>query len=343
MSRRAPFVLATCLAIVSIALPAAAQTSFTDVAGVHEPAITALGEAGVVAGCEEDRFCPESGLTRGQVASLLARSLDLDTSATEASPRFRDTADSVHAPAIEAIAAAGITGGCTESDFCPTDRVSRGQLATLIQRAFELPAASEGRYFDDIAGNVHAPAVESLAAAGVAAGCTPIAFCPGGQLTRAQGASFLARALDLVDRVDVAPYDERRAQHDRDRERRAQEAVAATGERAVEVALDQVGTPYRYGGNGPAGFDCSGLTGYAWRAAGVDLPRTSSDQHRATTRIDRADLQPGDLVFYHQPVSHVAMYIGDGRIVEAPSSGGHVRVSDSGLSRSDITGYGRPS
>jgi peptidoglycan DL-endopeptidase CwlO len=106
--------------------------------------------------------------------------------------------------------------------------------------------------------------------------------------------------------------------------------------------MAQVGKPYRWGGNGPNSFDCSGLTSFAWARAGVDLPRTSRDQYAGTTRISRGDLRPGDLIFYHSPISHVAMYIGDGRVVEAPNSGNNVRVRDDGLTRSGIVGYGRP-
>jgi peptidoglycan DL-endopeptidase CwlO len=115
---------------------------------------------------------------------------------------------------------------------------------------------------------------------------------------------------------------------------------------AVDTALAQVGKPYQWGGSGPNSFDCSGLTSFAWRAAGVDITRTSRSQWAATKRISRSDLQPGDLVFYSRSgpagISHVAMYIGNGQIVEASRAGIPVRVSGTGLSRSDIIGYGRP-
>lgn len=111
---------------------------------------------------------------------------------------------------------------------------------------------------------------------------------------------------------------------------------------AVDTALDQVGKPYRWGGGGPDSFDCSGLTSFAWRAAGVSLPHSSRAQFSATTRISRGDLQPGDLVFFGSPIHHVAMYIGGGDVVEASRSGVPVRVSSRALGRSDIAGYGRP-
>lgn len=117
---------------------------------------------------------------------------------------------------------------------------------------------------------------------------------------------------------------------------------------AVDTAMAQVGKPYQWGGSGPNSFDCSGLTSYAWRAAGVELPRTSQSQYHGTTRVSRSQLQAGDLVFYSSNgapsgIGHVAMYTGSGgSVVEAPYTGANVRVRGDGLSRSDILGYGRP-
>jgi cell wall-associated NlpC family hydrolase len=319
--------------------PAAANTSFRDVTGsVHAPAVSALATEDIVRGCTDDRFCPSRGLTRGQVASILFRALDL--SPATGGSRFDDTGTSVHRAAIDAVAEAGVTLGCTSRSFCPNDPISRGQLATLLVRALEVPAAPAGTYFTD-SGGVHGSSIDALAVAGIAQGCSLVEFCSGDRLSRAQGATFVARGLQLVPRVELASFSEREAQH------RAASASAATttssaGARAVAVAVAQVGKPYQWGGNGPSSFDCSGLTRYAWRAAGVELPRVSRDQYSGTRRISRSDLQPGDLIFYHSPISHVAMYIGDGRVVEAPYSGNQVRISSTGLTRSGIVGYGRP-
>ena len=92
---------------------------------------------------------------------------------------------------------------------------------------------------------------------------------------------------------------------------------------AIQYAMAQVGDAYVYGAAGPDAFDCSGLTMMAWAQAGVSLPHSSSAQYNTGTRVSSSDLQPGDLVFYYSPISHVGMYIGNGQIVHAanPSSG----------------------
>ncbi|MBA3523621.1 MAG: C40 family peptidase, partial [Geodermatophilaceae bacterium] len=95
---------------------------------------------------------------------------------------------------------------------------------------------------------------------------------------------------------------------------------------AVDTALAQVGDPYVWGGGGPDTFDCSGLTSYAYAAAGINLPHSSSMQATMGQYVPRDQLQPGDLVFFYSPVSHVGMYIGNGEMVHAPNSGGSVSI-----------------
>ena len=92
---------------------------------------------------------------------------------------------------------------------------------------------------------------------------------------------------------------------------------------ALDFALAQVGKAYAWGGNGPSAYDCSGLTTAAYKQAGITLPRTSYSQWTVGTPVSLAELQPGDLVFYYSDISHVGIYIGDGRIVHAanPTSG----------------------
>lgn len=99
-------------------------------------------------------------------------------------------------------------------------------------------------------------------------------------------------------------------------------------------ALGQIGRPYRYGGTSPdSGFDCSGLVQYVYGLQGIRLPRTTREQHRAGDRIDLDEAVPGDLLFYRfgrGGIDHVAMYLGDGQAVHAPSTGRHVIVAPVG-------------
>jgi len=107
--------------------------------------------------------------------------------------------------------------------------------------------------------------------------------------------------------------------------------VAAGSEAAqiiVDTAMAQRGKPYVWAASGPNAFDCSGLTSYAYRAAGIDLPRASRLQAQVGRAVSRAELQPGDLVAFYSPVSHIGIYIGNGQMVHAPTSGDMVKVSN---------------
>jgi peptidoglycan DL-endopeptidase CwlO len=108
---------------------------------------------------------------------------------------------------------------------------------------------------------------------------------------------------------------------------------------AVAYARAQVGKPYCYGGAGPGCYDCSGLTMMAWRQAGVSLPHSSASQFNVGRRISASELQPGDLIFYYSPISHVSIYIGGGQRISATHTGDYVRVQSLG---SSIVGYARP-
>ena len=96
------------------------------------------------------------------------------------------------------------------------------------------------------------------------------------------------------------------------------------GAKLVRVAAGLIGTPYKYGGNDPHGFDCSGLVFYSFDRLGIEVPRTAADQRRAASHIDVEALSPGDLVFFRnaaRKVDHVGIYAGDGRFIHAPRAG----------------------
>jgi peptidoglycan DL-endopeptidase CwlO len=134
-----------------------------------------------------------------------------------------------------------------------------------------------------------------------------------------------AQAKDLLDELKA---EEREALLTRGSVRMPS-GVDASGRAAIAIryAMAQVGKAYVYGAAGPNAFDCSGLMMMAWAQAGISLPHSSSAQYGVGRHVSSDELQPGDLVFYYSPISHVAMYIGNGLIVEAANPGAGIRVS----------------
>lgn len=141
----------------------------------------------------------------------------------------------------------------------------------------------------------------------------------------AQGLTVLGSASRAVPRAQSAPV------------------TTAAAARAVSFARSQLGKPYVFGGTGPNSWDCSGLTQAAWRSAGVSLPRVAADQYRAAPVINSALARPGDLVVY-KGGSHIAIYIGNGQIIEAPSPGKRVQIASfrTGWYASNFTAVVRP-
>jgi hypothetical protein len=186
---------------VLAAMPNDLQKMFIDDNGsMFEADIARLAVQGVTRGCNpptNDRFCPTSSVTRGQMAAFLVRALDLPASS---SVKFTDDNGSPFEPAIQALAAAGITRGCnppSNTRFCPDSPVTRGQMAAFLVRALSLPASSSVKFTDDN-GSPFEPAIQALAAAGITRGCNPPSntrFCPDSSVSREQMAAFLTRAI----------------------------------------------------------------------------------------------------------------------------------------------------
>ena len=174
--------------------PVPGQGVFDDDDGSpHEPDIEKIAAANVTKGCDVRRFCPRDQVTRAQMASFLARALDLPEGNGDS---FDDDNASPHRADIERIAAAGITVGCGNRAFCPNEPVPREQMATFLARALDLPDAAGDSFGDDDA-SPHEADIEKIRAAGITLGCGNAKFCPYDVVIREQMASFLARALDL--------------------------------------------------------------------------------------------------------------------------------------------------
>ena len=146
-------------------------------------------------------------------------------------------------------------------------------------------------------------------------------------------AAFAALSAQEQRAVVSSSHGEERASRAEDREEEEAPASAPVvansdaAQIAIDTAMAQRGKPYVWAAGGPNSYDCSGLTAYAFRAAGVALPHSSAAQSRMGQAVSRDQLQPGDLVFFYSPVSHVGIYIGNGQMVHAPTSGDVVKVA----------------
>lgn len=166
---------------------------FVDICATpHRADIEWLAAEDITQGCNPTAklYCPDRKLTRGELASLLTKSLGLSTGPDA----FSDDDGHPHEAAINAIAAAGISAGCGAGRFCPDRVVVRAELAAMFTVAFQLPPGPEA--FDDDDGSLHEAAINAVAAAGITSGCAPKQFCPNVAVQRDQVASMLRRALE---------------------------------------------------------------------------------------------------------------------------------------------------
>ncbi|GAA1580800.1 C40 family peptidase [Kribbella sancticallisti] len=163
------------------------------------------------------------------------------------------------------------------------------------------------------------------------------------QLTEAERDRLAAEDAAEV-RQEEAEAEEERRRTSRDSERpdpRVNVAASGRAKVAVAYALDQIGDPYLWAAAGPDSYDCSGLTMAAWGKAGVSLSHSSKAQYNEGRRVGRAELQPGDLLFYYTPISHVSMYIGNGKAVHASRPGKPVKI-DPAFGQMPYVGAVRP-
>jgi hypothetical protein len=196
---------AAVLAVAGIASAAAGVlppggTFIDDDGSIFEGDIEAIAADGTTRGCNppsNNRFCPDSSVTRAQMAAFLVRALELTAPAQD---HFIDDAASIFEDDINRLAEAGITRGCNppvNDRFCPDGVVTRGQMAAFLVRAFRYTDTGGGDRFDDDDGLVFEDDIDRLGTAGVTAGCGPRRFCPHAAVTRAQMAAFLTRGLGL--------------------------------------------------------------------------------------------------------------------------------------------------
>ena len=175
---------------------------FADIDGTtHEDAVVAIADEGIAAGFPDGTFRPRDGVSRGQMAAFVARALELppgDASGVD------DVAGTTHEEAIGSVVGAGIASGFPDGTFRPRDTVTRGQMATMLSAGFDLDA-DETLRFHDVAGTTHEAGIGAVASAGITAGVSDGIYAPRATVTRGQMATFLARGLELIDRVTPPP------------------------------------------------------------------------------------------------------------------------------------------
>jgi len=151
-----------------------------------------IANQAITGGCGQNRYCPSKSVTRGQMASFLARALDLPGTMTD---YFTDDETSQHEADINRVRGADIAFGCRASSYCPAATVTRAQMASFLARALDLPGTTAD-YFTDDEDSIHESAINRVKAAGITGGCGANRYCPANPVTRGQMAAFLRRAFD---------------------------------------------------------------------------------------------------------------------------------------------------
>jgi hypothetical protein len=150
-----------------------------------------LWQTGITVGCAPDLYCTNNVVRRDQMATFLRRAKNLPATTRD---YFTDDNGNKHESSINRLAASGITRGCSDTRFCPSGVVTREQMASFLDRAFNLPPTTQN-FFTDDDDSIHHGAINRVAAAGITVGCGGTNFCPKGHVTRGQMAAFLRRAM----------------------------------------------------------------------------------------------------------------------------------------------------
>ena len=322
--RRAALVLAAVLGVLVPALPSSAE----------EPQTSAEAAALVASRAHElevftEQFNEAREKLRAQQAAAQQAAKDLE----QAQAALAKTQEAVRGIARSAFTGEGLS---TFAAMMTSD--SADQFVDRVG-VLQMVAGHQNELLDAAAA-ANVAAAQATATAEQAAGAAQRTFDDvAARQTALEGQ--IAEYRSLFDRlsaeekqaaVAAAGHEEDRASRDDRTDSEPLSTSVVASSRAAQVAVDtamaQRGKPYVWAAEGPGSYDCSGLTLYAYAAAGINLPHSSAMQAQMGTPVSRSELQPGDLVFFYSPVSHVGMYIGNGQMVHAPTFGDVVKVAD---------------
>jgi cell wall-associated NlpC family hydrolase len=320
--RRAALVLAAVLGVLVPALPSSAE----------EPSTAAEAAAAVAAKGHElevvtERFNEAREKLKAQQAAAQAAAKQLK----QAQAALAKSQKAVRGIARSAFTGEGLT---TFSALMTSD--SADQFVDRMG-VLQMVAGHQNELLD-AAATANVTAAQAKATAEQAAGAARQTFDKvAAQQTALEGQIAEYRALydqlsaqEKQAAVAAAGHsDDRASRADRSAEPFSTSVTAGSqaAQIAVDTALAQRGKPYVWAAEGPGSYDCSGLMLYAYAAAGISLPHSSAMQSQMGTPVSRSQLQPGDLVFFYSPVSHVGMYVGNGQMVHAPTFGDVVKVA----------------
>lgn len=168
-------------------------TFWDDDSSVHEADIERLAHSRITRGCDSGKFCPESAVTRGQMAAFIQRAMGLPDGTGN---HYADDDASIFEGAIEALAQRGIVEPCGPSRYCPDAPMTREHMAVFLVRALDLPASAVDGFTDDDRSAWEAE-IQALSAADITRGCGEARYCPDSSVTRAQMSTFLVRAFGV--------------------------------------------------------------------------------------------------------------------------------------------------
>lgn len=322
--KRTAVVLAAMIGMFS-AQQAAAAAMFSDTYKTPwaEASIENLAGRGVLKGVTAKTFAPEGKLTRAEFAAILSRTANRPIK-VKGFP-FKDVKSSAwYYASVKKAYAMGVVKGVTTDRFDPERPITREEAAVIIAHTFNYPQEEKELPYKDRSrvSRWAKASVQAVTQKRVMGGDDGY-FQPKKVLSRAEAAVLMQRVL-----YGSVPIASRAAERSVRVASRSADDFSQRLARKVDVLL---GVPYRYGGATTSGFDCSGFTKYVYDSFGVELPRTSSEQFKAGTAVSVQEMQAGDLIFFDTgdgSISHVGIYMGDGKMAHAASGQGSVKINN---------------